>query len=322
MRKPTPTTLPVRKVVVDESVSDTELEHFRSYAIRTKLYVTDWLLVRETHRGIPDSEILLRLLDASTVLLTNDRPFHNAVLSKGLRSFHIDGHTLTSRPLPHIRASKDLPNIKKDRPLRDDYTPAQHPLMASLMPESDRALKRVRTARRRIRNHFGGLENLDQVAVTVSWRPLGRDCLIGVRLQVSGKVGLPAIRGSESYILETLEQGERGSAALCHALVLVVQLTLHSLEVVVYHDLDRIPTPPTTLAAQSADGFAAMFGSIRDSFEHLTLVPVAKGRHLESLRKKLEQLAGGRTNEIQRGRLFDQRRRMASATNAEDVVKK
>ena len=43
----------------------------------------------------------------------------------------------------------------------------------------------------------------------------------------------------------------------------------------------------------------------------LTLAPVAGGRHLEALRLKLDQLAKGRTNEIQPGRLVDLMRKVS-----------
>jgi len=302
---------PPRKVVVDESISESELERFRAYARREGLSLTDWLLVKERHRGMPDSEILHHLLDTCTVLLTRDRPFHNTVLSKGLQSYFIDEHNITSMPLSHIRVRSDLPFMKKDRPLRDNYAPASPPLRALLLPESAKTLKRLTTARRRIRNHFGGLENLDTVAVIVSWRPLGVECLLGVRIQVSSTVGLSAILASESYVCESLESGDRGPAALCHALVLIVQLLLHSPKVVVYHDRDRIPQPPSVPDALRSGGFASMFGKLQGCFEHLTLAPVAGGRHLEALRLKLDQLAKGRTNEIQPGRLVDLMRKVS-----------
>jgi len=304
-----------RKVVVDESISESELARFRAYARRKGLRLTDWLLVRERHTGMPDLEILHRLLNADTILLTRDRPFHNTVLSKGLQSYYIDEYTITSRPLRHIRVDSDLPFITKDRPLRDNYAPASPSLRPLLLPESARGLKRLTTARRRIRNHFGGQENLDQVAVTVSWRPLGAACLIGLRVQVSSKIGLPAILATESYALESLEGQERGPAALCRALVLIVQLMLHSLDVVIYHDQDKIPRPPADPDSLSSDGFASMFRKLQGCFERLAFVPVIRGRHLEALRRKLGQLARGVTNEIQPGRLPDQMRKLNDAEN-------
>ena len=313
MTESAPQRTPPLKVVVDESISASDLTRFRAFAERDGLQVTEWLLVRERHRGIPDPEIVRGLLDPTTVLVTRDRPLHNTVLSKGLRSYHVNAETITSKPLPGIHVLPDLPHAKKDRPLRDDYAPTSTPLRSLLLPGSDKRLKRLLTARRRIRNHFGGLENLDQVAVMASWRPFGVQCLIGVRIQVSSLVGLEAILASESYVAEAFPSEDRGRAAVCHALTLVVQLLLHSSKVVIYYDQEKIPEPRAVADSRAPSGFDVFFEKLRGCFEHLTLVPVAKGRHLEALRSKLEQLAKSKSNEIQAGCLQDQMKRTIEA---------
>ncbi len=305
-----PRRTPPWKVVVDESISTPELQRFRAFAGRKGLEVSEWILVKERHRGIPDPEIVRGLLDATTLLVTKDRPLHNTVLSKGLRSYHVDAETITGKPLPGIDVLPELPFAKKDHPLRGDYAPTSTPLRSLLLPESDKRLKRLMTARRRIRNHFGGLANLDQVAVTASWRPLGAQCLIGVRIQVSSLVGLEAILASESYVAESLPSEDRGRAALCHALTLVLQLLLHSSKVVVYYDQEKITAPRAAAGPPAPGGFDSFFEKLRGCFEHLTLVPVAKGRHLEALRSKLEQLVKSKSNEIQAGCLRDQMKKV------------
>ena len=41
------------------------------------------------HPGIPDVEILDKLLDGRTALLTRDRVLHNLTIDRGLRSFAV-----------------------------------------------------------------------------------------------------------------------------------------------------------------------------------------------------------------------------------------
>jgi hypothetical protein len=306
-------TAPPLKVVVDESISTAELDRFRAFAERQGLQVSEWILVRERHRGIPDREIVRGLLDATSVLVTRDRPFHNTVLSKGLRSYHLSAEAISARQLPGIDVLADLPFAGKERPLREDYAPISTPIRALLMPTSEKRLKRLTTARRRIRNHFGGLESLDEVAVTVSWRPLGAQSLIGVRIQVSSRVGVEAILASERYVAEALPSEDRGVAALCHALTLVLQLLLHSAKVVVYHDQEKIPAALAAARSRAPGRFDAFFEKLRGCFERLTLVPVAKGRHLEALHRKLEQLTSSKTNEIQTGCLEELRKKVSEA---------
>jgi hypothetical protein len=57
------------------------------------------------HPGIPDIEILDKLLDARSALLTQDRVLHNLAIGRGFRSFvHTSESGLTDRRLAHISA--------------------------------------------------------------------------------------------------------------------------------------------------------------------------------------------------------------------------
>ena len=77
---------PVKRVVVDESVSSSQLARFKAFAREKGVGISKYLLVREHCPGMPDGQILYHLLDETTIFVTTDRPFHNKVLSKGLAS--------------------------------------------------------------------------------------------------------------------------------------------------------------------------------------------------------------------------------------------
>jgi hypothetical protein len=76
----------------------------------------------ETERpGIPDIEILDKLLDARSALLTQDRVLHNLAIGRGFQSFaHTAESGLTNRRLPHVSApDRHLPVASGV--LRDSY---------------------------------------------------------------------------------------------------------------------------------------------------------------------------------------------------------
>ena len=112
------------------------------------------------HPGIPDIEILDKLLDVRSALLTQDRVLHNLVIGRGFQSFvHTPEFGLTDRRLVHVSASnKHLPVASGA--LRDSYrhqsTPEARAITECLYSFlSAHQLNQFRTKRRRIRAHFG-----------------------------------------------------------------------------------------------------------------------------------------------------------------------
>ena len=83
------------------------------------------------HPGIPDIEILDKLLDVRSALLTQDRVLHNLAIGRGFQSFvHTPESGLTDRRLVHVSASdKHLPVASGA--LRDSYRHQSRPRSAS-----------------------------------------------------------------------------------------------------------------------------------------------------------------------------------------------
>lgn len=293
-------------IVIDESVSMTQFSRFERFARQNGLDTSDRIFIHETHPSIPDGLILQHYLSDTTVLVTTDRPFHNQVLTRGLRSYYLDEEVITNKPLPGIQPQPDLTPTKDDLSLKENY---QLPVLAIrplLLPASPTQLKKLRIKRRRIRNHFGGQDHLDQVAVTVSWHPLGTQTLIGLRVRISSNVGLKALDASESYLLETIESDRRGLVALCHALILLIQLRLHPVKTLIYYDTHRIDDPPVGTAVETEASYQAFFDTLLDCFEDLEFGPAPKGKYVEKLRRKLKQLVHTAwTNEIVPGNIAE-----------------
>ncbi len=212
----------IRKIVVDESVSTVELERVERAVRRSGSAPRERLRLDVEHPGIPDAHILHRILDRTTLLVTNDRSLHNEVLRQGLKSFHVDGERITDRPLPGIHRKKQYYDAPLASEIVASYRPPETPIRAALVPEASRQLKRLRVKRRRIRNHFGGMDHLSEVAITASWMSHGATTLVGVVVRVSANVAVKAIDASESYIAEPRAPWPGDLACLCHALILPI----------------------------------------------------------------------------------------------------
>ncbi len=303
----------IRKIVVDESVSTADLERVEEVVKKRGQAPPERLLLAVEHPGIPDGHILHRILDRTTLLVTNDRPLHNEVLRRGLKSFYVDGERITDRALPGIHRKKqffDAPLVPEIAP---SYRPPETPIRAALVPEAARQLKRLRVKRRRIRNHFGGMGHLSEVAITASWTicppPGGRTTrgasnLIGVVVRVSAHVAVKAIDASESYVAEPRAPWSGDLACLCHALILPIRLNIHPVATTVYFDAARIGSEIEAVLRPAAEDQRAFYNQLTAAFTGLRFVPTPKGERIERLRRKLRALAGKRrAHEIVQGGL-------------------
>jgi hypothetical protein len=293
------------RIIIDESVSAVQFAAFETFARQHNLDTSDRVFIKEAHPAIPDSLILQHYLDETTILVTTDRPFHNTVLARGLRSYYLDSTRITDQPLSGIRPNPEIMPAKNDLILKDSYEHVPVDIRPLLLPASPGRLKKLRVKRRRIRNHFQGAEHLEQVAVSVSWLERGTETLIGIRVRIASNVGLKALEASESYLLETIAPKQRGLVSICHALVLLIQLMLHPAKTVLYYDADQMDDP-LAAAPEIADRYQPFFETLLECFEQLEFVPVTKGQHLEKLRRKLDQLSrNDKANEIVPGDILE-----------------
>src|SRR5438477_2918882 len=160
----------IERVVVDECVGRGSklLDQ-----LRRRLRPVELLFLATEHPGIPDIEILDKVLDGRSALLTQDRVLHNLAIRRGFRSFvHTPESGLTDRRLAHVSApDKCLP--VSSGPLRDSYAHRSDPEAQAITGclarfLSEHQLKKFRTKRRRIRAHFGSPENIAATALTIN----------------------------------------------------------------------------------------------------------------------------------------------------------
>ena len=155
----------IERLVVDECIGR-ESQLVGQLRLRLGARPVNVMFLAAEHPGIPDVEILDKLLDGRSVLLTQDRVLHNLAIGRGFRSFvHTPESGLTDRRLAHVAVpDKRLPVAKGA--LRDSYRPQASPEARAITKcvygfLSVHQLKQFRTKRRRIRAHFG--------SPTISW---------------------------------------------------------------------------------------------------------------------------------------------------------
>ena len=151
----------IERVVVDECVGQESPLVGQLYE-RLRERPVKFVFLATEHPGIPDIEILDKLLDGRSALLTQDRVLHNLAIGRGFQSFvHTPESGLTDRRLVHVSASdKHLPVASSA--LRDSY---RRRCLYSFL--SAHQLKQFRTKRRHIRAHFGSPDNIVAAALTI-----------------------------------------------------------------------------------------------------------------------------------------------------------
>ena len=294
----------IERVVVDECVGHESplVEQLRQRL--GKRPVTFVFLATE-HPEIPDIEILDKLLDGRSALLTQDRVLHNLAIGRGFRSFvHTPESGLTDRGLVHVSApDKHLP--VRSGTLRDSYKHQLNPEAQAIMEclyrfLSAHQLKQFRTKRRRIRGHFGSPDNIVAAALTIGQRSTAQGIVGGYMLKVDARHGVKSLfPASESYFLD--RAGNEPLQATCWALVHLFQLQLQSYPLTLYH-IDGAALARCT--ALIDDRGAATNSVERMAARLLSVVPrpnaaeCTKGRFFDRASDKLNQLTRFATNEL------------------------
>lgn len=271
----------------------------------------DWEYVElsEQYPGIPDVEILDKLLGPDVVLLTGDRALHAQAIERGVRAYTLDEHgQLTRKRLPGMRLRRRVPH-SVNTTLKDDY---RHPSDVELVKRlkcgfSEKQLKRYRTARRRIRSHFGSADAISQVSVTIGSQAGKHGLICGYVFHVAGNSGVKGLRASEGYCLTA----GRESGNACPVIHAVRDLYLLQLEhvptdlfLVPPASLDlcrRLLPPDAPLPAVEPEQDArheAVLQRLLQGLARVTLHPCVKGRFHDDMQRKLSQLQRSNSNEL------------------------
>jgi hypothetical protein len=295
----------MNKIVVDEAVSEESGRQFLSFLRKKGYGGLDILFISKEHTGIPDSHIVHHLLDHSTFFLTTDKPLHNAIIAQGLKSYHYSHGKFIPKRFKGIINKELTPLNKEALVLKGNYHPPKTEIRPYLLPPTEKNLKKLRTKRRRIRSHFGGYDNVNHVAMTVSWKALNPSTLFGLKVRISTNIGKKALDASENYFCDRIAPPYRDIVAINYALILSIQLMLHGVETIVYFDSPKIINPAHHLSGEDQSPHAKLLGRLHENFSDIKFIPSTKGRFIERLRTKLENLSAGKSNEIVPGNMSE-----------------
>jgi len=291
-------------LVVDEAVSAETCHQFRVFLQKQGYAYHKTCMIAHEHSGMPDGQILRHVLNQETIFLTTDRPLHNTVLSQSLISYYVshDGYFINAS-LKGIRTKALDVTHAHDRVVKETYHLPQPTIRTFLLPSSEKSLKKLRTKRRRIRNHFDGYDHLGLLAVTVSWKACGPSTLFGVRLRIPSNTGIPALDASESYVREHIPSEYRNQVAFNYALILPIQFLLQGITTQIYYDAPTMTSPEDAFQSSENTPHFTLFTALSQTFPHVEFIPSVKGRFIERLRKKLIHLATRDSNEIVPGHI-------------------
>jgi len=291
-----------KRVIVDENVGrNTALWHEFQRVLGEQPW--DCVFLSEEHPGIPDVEILDKLLKPGTVLLTGDGVLHERAIQQGIRSYTLDKQgQLTRQRQPGVTLSKPpVQSVHTD--LQDDYRhKTDNEITGRLKTElTENQLKRYRTARRRIRSHFGSAQAISEVSLTVGSKTTRRGLLCGFVFQIAGNSGPKGLRASEGYCLPTAADANAAYPVI-HALRDLYLLQLEQVRT----ELFVIPAESHELshrlldseAGENSESLARSLNRLLRAVSCLTLHPCAKGRFFDSMQSKLDQLDRSGSNEV------------------------
>ena len=298
---------PIERIVVDECLGQNSPALSKLTRQLGGLQV-ELVFLAAKHTGIPDVEILDKLLDGRTALLTRDRALHNLTIDRGFRSFapFPDG-SLTSRKLPDVATlDKGLPVARGG--LRGSYVheraPDAHAIVGCLAGFlSEHQLKQFRTKRRRIRAHFGSLDNIAAAALTIGQRRTPRGIVGGYVLKVDAHHGAKSLSpASEGYFLVP-SGGSEPVHALIWALTHVLFLHLEQRPLTLFLCDRGLAATCTALIAGHNAGHnlvermaVRLLGTVRKPQPQACV----KGRFFDRMQAKLEQLTTHDSNELVR----------------------
>jgi len=292
---------PVR-VIVDNAIND-ESSLWQAFQKWLGNRPAEYVFLEKAHKGIPDVEILDKLLTKSDILLTVDRVLHNRACAQGAASFTLNAQgQLQRKPLQEVDVPKGKTASSVIKELKDDYTTTPSELTLKLtngMPEKD--LKAFRTRRRRIRSYFGSAASLSNVAITIGATIVKNKALCGYVIKIAGHSGVKGLRVSEGYCAM--------SAQVYHPAYSVI----HALCASFYLHLDPAPTDLFIIPEESLHLCQTLIGAAPKSVSQpshrallemlrgipqLKLFPCVKGYFFENMKQKLQQLSNFRSNEI------------------------
>ncbi len=294
--------MPQVRVIVDNAIND-ESPLWKAFQKWLGARTAEYVFLEQAHKGIPDVEILDKLLVPGVILLTVDRALHNRACAHGALSFTLNAQgQLQKQPLRDVALPKGKTATSVIKELKDDYTSPPSALTLRLTDGmSEKDFKAYRTRRRRIRSYFGSAASLNNVAMTIGATTTKNKTLCGYVINIAGNSGVKGLRASEGYCAMSAPDYDPAYPVI------------HALCASFYLHLDQVPTDlfiipeaslrlcQTLINAPAESVSQPSHRALREMLRgiaRLKLFPCVKGFFYDNIMQKLRQLSNFRSNEI------------------------
>ncbi|MBA3603366.1 MAG: hypothetical protein H0W50_06945 [Parachlamydiaceae bacterium] len=290
--------------IIDEGISESTAA-FKSFLVWLGTRPRNFIFLSKVHPGIPDIEIIDKLLPKYQNLLTHDRVLHNRAIAEGFKSLTLDTNgNLTNKSLPGIKLKKlQPPSMRKE--IEENYLqkPSDEVCLLNsrlLNSFSQKCIEKIRTKRRRIRSYFGDVANIASIDFTIASENISKAVIGGYFLKINARKSLKALmHASEGYCLD--ETCAHILSPIFYALSYLYCLHLTQVPVTLYITCPQALELCKTLKTIGTVQDNPVKQSVQLLLLHLTNVefmPCVKGPFFERIQAKLDQMKHRKTNEL------------------------
>lgn len=292
------------QIIIDEGISESS-DTFKCFLKWLGTRTVNFLFLSKAHPGIPDIEIIDKLLPKYQNILTQDRVLHNRVIAEGFKSFILDKNgSLTNKPLKDIKLKKLYPpSIRKE--IQTNYLQKPSEEVCQLTSRltgifTQKCIERIRTKRRRIRSYFGDVANISSVDFTIASEKISNAVIGGYYLKINARQSLKALlNASEGYCLDQTCAHILSPVfyALSHLYCLHlshIPATLYITSPQVLEMCQNLKTTAIVTDDPVEQGVKLMLLSLT----RVELMPCVKGHFFDRIQTKLNQMKYGKTNEL------------------------
>lgn len=273
-------------IIIDESISNKQFSKVFDYLKFDESTSPEIINIKETYPGIPDEEIMKHLLNENSIFITADRVIHNKILLNHKRSIYIDENGVISETILKGIVIPVKNKNNRSSELQNSYEIKKTDIHEKLLPEAEIQLKKLKTKRRRIRNYFEGIDNIANIDISLSKKDIKNKLLIGIKIRAISNNGIKSLDASEIYVIDSKNTDEK--IYLCYALVAILRLLLNTKNLTIYYDTKEIRGD---FDSDKYRGFSELLQTLKSYFNQITIIPVNKGKNIELVRRKLNQLA-------------------------------
>lgn len=292
------------KIIIDEGISESSAT-FKHFLRWLGTEAGNFLFLSKVHPGIPDIEIIDKLLPKYKNLLTQDRVLHNRVIAKGYKSFILDQNGfLTNETLTDIKLKKlSPPSIRKE--IQENYLQKPSDEVCELTSRltsvfTQKYIEKMRTKRRRISSYFGDVANIASIDLTIASEKISKAVIGGYFLKINARQHLKAlINASEGYCLD--QTCAHFLSPIFYALSHLYCLHLTQVPATLYitspEALEMCKKLKTTAIVPN-DPVEQGVKQLLLHLIHVELLPCVKGPFFDRMQVKLNQMKQGKTNEL------------------------